>query len=341
MLRADYFDGVSSQRHPVGLSLCDGEILIAGERLQKRYPLRGTDIGECVDGAAVILHFPDGASCEVADGPALERLVATVGRRSPLMQRIQRQGALALLALALFAGLGVAGYRWGLPSLAAALAPEIPQATTQRLGKLALTTMERGVLKPSRLGVEKQAAIRSQVALLANAGALPAHELLFRSAPGLGANAFALPGGTIVVTDRLVQSATDEQVSAVIGHELGHLAHHHPMRRLIQDAVVSVAAAAYFGDVSSAAASVSALALNSEYSREFEFAADRYAVERLRAAGLDPMALAVLLQKIDRGSAGGLLASHPDTPARIAEIRKFTETHPAPALASPQGQTND
>lgn len=338
MLAGNFFDGRSSLRHPVSLRLDGDQLLIDGAPIRRSYALSSLDVGECLDGGALTLRLPDGACCEIAQGPAFEAMIGAAGRRTPLLLRMQRHAGWALAALALFGALVLAAYFWGLPRAAEALAPRLPAAGVERLGNQVLQLLDRSGLKASRLAADRQAAIRARLAEFGAATRLPAHRLLFRAAPGMGANAFALPGGSVVLLDGLVEQASDDQVIAVIAHELGHVAEYHTLRRLIQDAVVSTAVAAYFGDVSSAAASVATLALNAGYSRDFELAADRFAAERLVEAGYDPLLLVELLKKISHpGRDASLLASHPDTTARAAAIRRFAAERrpscpPAPSL---------
>lgn len=324
-LDGQFFDGKTSFRHPVAVEIIGRELVVAGNGIQRRAPLGQIDIGERLDGDALTLRLPDGSSCEVANGIALEAMIDGAGRRLPIMVVLQRNAISAMAALVLLIGLLVSGYRWGLPWTAEKLAPRIPQAAVSKLGDLVLRSLDREALKASTLSVERQRALRAATDALAATQALPAHKLLFRGSPQLGANAFALPGGTIVVLDRLVAQASDEQVIAVIAHELGHLAHHHPMRRLIHDAVISTAVAAYVGDLSAAVASATALVLSASYSRDYELEADRYAAERLIASGRDPLVLVALLEKLDRRTGGAsLISTHPDLAARTAALRRIS-----------------
>jgi Zn-dependent protease with chaperone function len=86
---------------------------------------------------------------------------------------------------------------------------------------------------------------------------------------------------------------------AVFAHELGHVAHHHGLRMLIQGTVVSTVAAVYLGDISSLVAALSTAALQSNYSQSFESEADRYAAEALKRNGKSPMLLASALEKLE------------------------------------------
>lgn len=337
-LAASYFDGRSSARHPVVLTVEGNDLIVEGPPIRRGYALATLDVGECLDGGAVIVGMPDGSSCEIEQGRTFEAAIAATGRRAPLLVAVQRHSIWAMAALILFAGLVFSGYRWGLPWVAEQLAPALPAEAAQRLGRQVLGALDRHQLKPSLLKAERQVVLRTRIRELAAVTALPEHQLYFRSAPGFGANAFALPGGPVVVLDRLVELASDDQVVAVIAHELGHVAHHHALRRLIQDAVVISVVAGYFGDFSTAASSLAALALQAGYSREFELAADRFAAERLIEAGQDPLRLVSLLEKISHPGQGKTpLDSHPDIAERADAIRRHVAARspPSPHPARP------
>jgi Zn-dependent protease with chaperone function len=188
-------------------------------------------------------------------------------------------------------------------------------------------------LQPSKLPPARQAEIGERIgAFAARHGELPRYKIHFRSAPAIGPNAFALPNGDVVIFDELLKLATDDsEIVAVVAHELAHVAHHHGLRQLLQSAVVSAVAAAYFGDVSSAAAGLAAMVLESRYSREFEFEADAFAGRLLLADGASTAALERMLARLDtaqrqrRGDqdAASSLASHPETTERIAALKQL------------------
>ena len=121
----------------------------------------------------------------------------------------------------------------------------------------------------------------------------------------------------------------------MVAHELGHVAHQHGMRQMIQSAVVGVAVGAMLSDLSSVASTLGAMLLESRYSREFEHEADDYAVHSLRAAGRNPLALASMLARLEKaageGEHGGVmsaLSSHPETTERIARIQAAARQQP-------------
>lgn len=335
-MRADYFDGRSSQRHEVTLGFRDGAIWVEGDFGRRSAKLEQTVISEYAGRGLATIQFPDGAVCEIRDGAAFAAQLAAAGVAvSPVSLAEQRwPWALAALAGALLVIL--AGYRFALPWIAASLAPAIPAAVTQSISAAVLKGLDSQLLSPSKLPERRQQELAAKVAELAHAGSQPSYRLLFRSAPALGPNAFALPGGEVVVLDRLVALARrDENVRAVVAHELGHLRHHHGMRQLIQSSVVSFVVGVYLGDISTVAAGLTALVLDSRYSREFEREADAYAAQSLLAMpdGLDP--LIEMLQRLEHahgerraaepGGLFDLLSSHPNTAERIAALRALAK----------------
>lgn len=353
----DYFDGQSSRRHPATISLEGGELLVSGSFGERRVALTVVEVGESMGRAPRILRLPDGARCELRDHAGFAAWAAQAGwqagaRRSPVAG-LQGRWHWALGALAGVAACAVAAYLWLLPALAAVIAPTIPDALTRAVSDSAMRALDGELLQPTRLSAARQSAIAAQVEGLAQRRPdVPQHRLLFRNAPLLGANAFALPSGDIVILDGLVGlSADPADTAAVVAHELGHVAHHHGMRQLIQSAVVSFVAGVYLGDVSSIAASLSALLVEASYSREFEYEADAYGGRLLLDAGDSPGRLAGMLVRIERSHArrqpgeagqagrqsdapaeptdsgrreGGVidyLSSHPDTRARVERLR--------------------
>jgi len=198
-----------------------------------------------------------------------------------------------------------------------------------KLGEQTLSFFEGNLCRPSALGAARQQALQRRFArLTAGLGDGVSYRLLPRACRGVGANAFALPGGTIVITDALVKLAqNDDQLSAVLAHEIGHVRHRHGLRMALQAAGLAALAAALFGDatsITSLATALPAALLQSGYSRDFETEADDYALQRLREIGLPPKAFAeimLLLEKDHQKRSGGeskdYFSTHPATAKRI------------------------
>lgn len=157
------------------------------------------------------------------------------------------------------------------------------------------------------------------------------YTLLFRDAPAIGPNAFALPDGRVVLTDQLAQMSHDgQELDGVFAHEMSHVNRAHGLQSVYQASLVPAAIAFVTGDatqVGHVAAILPGLLLQSAYSRGFEQEADDDANRELRAHGEDPGRLANLLERMERDSCakGGCLpswlGSHPQTAARAFRLR--------------------
>ncbi len=145
-----------------------------------------------------------------------------------------------------------------------------------------------------------------------------------------GANAFALPSGIVVITDALVKlSRNDDEVIAVLAHEVGHLEHRHSLRIVMQDSAVALVAATVIGDPfssSTLAAALPTMLVHARYSREFETEADDYAYGFLVSHRIPTQAFADMLTRLDSEQESSVaetfLSSHPSTQERVERFRR-------------------
>jgi len=331
-LPAAYFDGRSSVRHVVTLAVVrPGVLRVSGAGIEREELLSRLEISEAMGSAPRRLTFPDGAVCEVAQQPGLDALLAAAGHGEPLVARIQARWRWALVSAVALLALLAGGYRWGLPWAAERIAARMPDAVVASVSQQTLQALEEFLFEPTAVPAPRRQRVADAFARMrpGAAGAVR-HQVLFRSAPGMGANALALPDGTIVVTDQLVALAgTDDGILAVLAHELGHVHERHGLRLMVESSIVGFALAWYLGDVSSIAASVPAALLQARYSRDHERAADAYGARMLQANGMSPALLADMLEKLEASHGDGeadqagadYLSSHPATRERIRALR--------------------
>jgi Zn-dependent protease with chaperone function len=116
------------------------------------------------------------------------------------------------------------------------------------------------------------------------------------------ANAFALPSGAIIVTDRLIELAdSQDQIDSVLLHEMGHVVRRHGMQRMLHSSFLTIAIVLVSGDVTTIenlAVTLPVLLLESHYSREDEREADKYAFESMLGIGIDPVNFADIMEKL-------------------------------------------
>ncbi len=330
-LAGRHYDG----HHPLGsaatLMLGGTEAALIGTRIAQRYRLQELRVSPRIAGAARFVVLPDGGQFECADSAALDRLPQE-GRSEGVVAWLEQRLAVAVAAVVVIVAAALGGYLYGIPAAAERLAPRIPMHTERVLGDQALAWLDgRGWFQRTQLDAGLQDQIRQGFGLLHSGLPLAAHyRREFRNAPELGANALALPGGAIVITDQMVGRAqSPEEVLAVLAHEIGHVELRHAMRHVLQDSAVAVAVSAVTSDAASLGVAVSGLPVvlaQARYSREFESEADAFAFRLLRRHGLSPHAFADLMERLqgpgpDHAQAYAFLSSHPVTAERVRRAR--------------------
>lgn len=154
-------------------------------------------------------------------------------------------------------------------------------------------------------------------------------------------NAWCMPGGKIAVFTGLIEQlqVSDDELAAVMGHEIAHALREHGREKAGQAAGVGLAAAiggallgAYYGvDPSlgqNVLGSVGDLAFMRPNSRSMEQEADRVGVELAARAGYDPHAAITLWEKMGRVSGGQppqWMSTHPSHESRIADLRTYAD----------------
>lgn len=339
---ADYYDGESSARRQVELRLVVNHIEISGEGLERRWPVRKAQVDAPLAGIRRALYLPDGGKL-IFDDDDFARAVAEQQNQGGFFRGVHRWEnslKLAFVALGLIIALVVGFIQFGLPTLAEQAAYAIPPGTETQLGRESLQFLDRALFAPSQLGPERRAELVllfDQVVTSLDATERP-YRLELRKSPRIGANAFALPGGTIIMTDELVALAgQDEEIAAVLAHEVGHVRHRHAMRQVIQNSTVGLLVATLTGDVfsaSSLAAAIPTMLVDAKFSRDMEREADDVALEYLHLQGQSTKHFAAILksleeafaekrgEKREEGRISGYFASHPATRERIARLKE-------------------
>ena len=348
LLAVDYFDGRSARARPVTLGCRGGTLHIDGEGLALRVPLSAVQWPERTRHGARVAHLPDGASLHGADPSAWDAFVRACGQGDSAVVRLQQSwrwvgASMAALVLVL-AGL----YHWGVPWAARAVVAATPLSVDLALGEAALASLDAQMLQPSRLNPARQQRLRAafaQALAAQPAGSVPAHHIEFRRSR-LGPNAFALPGGTIIVTDELVLlldappggdtlvGSPDHTLIGVLAHELGHVRQRYGLRMVVQVAAVGVLASAVLGDFSTLLAGAPVLLGQAGYSRDAEREADAEAVQVLRAAGISPRVMVAFFDQLAAADARAASAPAGTAPAEAREagwLGIAIASHPADA----------
>lgn len=302
MLAAGYFDGTSARMHAVTLQIEGDELLINGEGVHRRVALRKVQWPERTRHGMRVAHFTEGGSVQCTDAAAWDSWSRASGRGDSLVVTMQQSWRWVIASAAALIVLLVAIQQWGLPVAARAVVAATPLSVDTSLGETSLAVIDEHLMRPSRLPVAEQARLRDALTKAVSAmppGSVPAWQLVFRRSR-IGPNAFALPGGTLVMTDELVElvGRDDKVITAVLAHELGHVRHRHGLRMLVQATALGGLAAMVVGDFSTVLAGVPVLLGQASYSRDAEREADQEAVRILKAAGISPAVMVTLFEQM-------------------------------------------
>lgn len=144
-------------------------------------------------------------------------------------------------------------------------------------------------------------------------------------------NAFAMPGGKMVVYNGIVErlKLSNDEIAAIVGHEMAHVLREHSREKVSQQIIKSsgislVAAALGLGDAGdSLLQQAGDLAFSLPFSRTMESEADTIGLELMALAGYNPNAAVSLWQKMEKAagnSNSSLFSTHPSGPERITNL---------------------
>lgn len=319
MIDAIYFDGQSTKRHLVTMIIHKRIIALRGEGVRVSARLSQVKISERLEHAPRLVHFSNGGMLEISDR-AIDKLLRANRYREPKVVHWQQNWPWSLVALVLLVALLISGYQWGLPWAADKVAQHLPSSLEKKLGDEGLRLIDQHHMQPSKLSQAEQTRLRSLFAAMKQPhGDNTAYRIEFRDSR-IGPNAFALPNGVIIMTDQLVELASnDHAVLGILGHELGHVRYRHSTRRLLQTMGVGIMVNFMIGDVSSVLAAVPTFLLDQKYSRDFERESDQYAIDMMKANNLPLSPMADLFAKM--GEMHERHAAHPE-PHDDAELEE-------------------
>jgi Zn-dependent protease with chaperone function len=316
---------------PRGISACTAE----GETFFLPYSECQVEIGG-FSGRMVFCRNPDKSLtifCEdrifprellqAASGLLDEQLGEQLQQRRAATWRGRGVGVTVLIGIVVLIVAGYLGIRAG----ARAAIHAVPVSIDKQIGSLAMDSMDLGGPEINDPVVVE--AVQLMVDRLEPHTALAGMDFDVHVVDSQMVNAFALPGGNIVVfTGLIAQAESANQVAGVLGHEMAHATLRHGMQRIGQSLGLAAAVNLLLGDTQgliAAGAELFQLATINSYSREQENAADAEGVRMLHAAGIDPAGLTDFFQTLEdeHGELPGVaswISTHPQHDDRIATI---------------------
>lgn len=347
MAGARFYDGLHPTAHEVVLRASSAEVVaaLADGRIVARWPVPEIEVVSDPwhePHALMVCPRQPGARLAVEDPgyrEALAALASNMKRAAPRRERVLPVLG-ALLAALLFTIGGLAVLVENAPD---AVAPYVPHALEKRVGAAVVTAMQGDAVsceKPEGIAALQRLVDRFQVASgyphKIKVAVIDMYEPTLaggRERKRRVVNAFAAPGGYMVVMSGLIERADGpEELAGVMAHEMGHIVHRHSVKALLRaygfGLVTKLVVGGFSSDVG-AVADAGGILLTLRHNREAEREADRTGLRLLDDTGMRADGLARFFSKIldehggkDGAQQMGVFSTHPPTRERIEATRR-------------------
>ncbi len=338
--QGSFSDGRAPVSTPVSVSLGTDGLIFEGDgwpkprvwsyrQLAANAPLksRATDMllrSTAHDGQTLYLQGPGIAAGLLAKAPEL----------SAARQRLRwmRPGLAVVASVAVIAaGIAFSGY-----SPAQGIAKRLPEGARDAMGQSVVASLagKHRVCETTA----SRGALQRLTARLAKGAQKDPLKVKVRIVDWGLVNAFAVPGGHIILTRGLLHTAgSPDEVAGVLAHELGHALELHPETGLVRSAGLGAAVQLMFAGSAGTMTNIGLLITEIQYTRVAEHEADAHAVRILRNAGISAKGFADFFKRIDSPAErsvfnSAVVRTHPLTAERIAFVNSQPSYPATPAL---------
>lgn len=335
-MRGRYFDGETARTHEVEIEVSAGHLAFAANGAVSRWTVGGLR-SEQTGGIVRLSH--DGEPGRLLVSRADWSASGLASSRPALLAR----GEARLIAgLALFGAAIVAVVFIGVPAASGPLARATPAKLERQMGDNFDAQLSYAF--PACMARDTQRVLRDFGDRLEGAPGSQI-DIRVRAVEAPFANAFALPGGAVLVTDDLIALAeTPDELAAVIAHEAAHVKQRHVMKSVWRSLGVGLILDAFVGGGTGAGQQAVLLAGNFtelSYSRDTEVEADRVGRAMLHARGLSSKGMAPFFERLaakdeseDSALVKELVSSHPSSLRRASLSR--ADAKPGAAAFKPE-----
>lgn len=304
-IKGNWFDGRTSNGTAVVLKvykdsswevvgISDAQVIQQGDAFQ-------VDVSARLANTPRYIKFSGNETLETDDNSSVDEALRLLkgGHWSLKVHMLESKLRYVLISVVILVVTGVAATKYGVPAAANLIAQHIPKTVLYKTGEQTLSVFDKLFFSPSELDPVRERQLRNNLQQAVDEHLELRLEILFRKGGKIGANAFALPSGQIIITDEMVDLVVDDkELLAILVHEIGHIAHNHGLRRLIQDSILSFAILSITGDASGVSElflGLPVILAELGYSRGFEVEADIYTLNYLKAHSIDPQHFANIL----------------------------------------------
>lgn len=346
--QAYYYDGKTAERHDAELSISPESLSIKSGNETTVWNLNDTEQTQGFnEGEPVRLEQGNEALIIKEQGfiEALREMAPAHAARFRKPEKTRKSLYIIPAAALLTIGIGMAVYFWAIPQSVEFVAEKVPPSVEDRMGRSFVKGLTDVV--PQCQSPELTDSAEKILARLKAAAPENPYDFRIYILDDPMVNAFASPGGHIVLFSGLIESTeTPEELAGIMAHEMQHIIKRHSTQGLIQNlstGLLLVAAFGDFGGLSNAAGTLGSL----NYGRELEDEADRLGTELLVRSGTDPQGFIAFFDRLwececkkkkEAGTADRVLSylsTHPSTGDRIEKIKKHLEKTPRTKTIEP------
>ena len=307
-LQGFYYREGSSAREACRLKINEGGIVTLVDAAGKSSfstSWQDLEVSSRLGNTPRFITFPQGLRVETQDNDAVDQLVKSFSLKGNqqwlhILETKKRFVAITLVVVVAFVWGMV---RYGGPAIADVGSKWVPKEVVSLIGQQSLEALDEFYFSSTQLAPEVHGRVRAHFEPLFAQHPQLDLKLVFRANEDQSPNAFALPDGTLVFTDAMVQLAQeDDELLAVAAHEVGHVEYRHSLRRMIQGSVLAFMLAIVAGDISGTSEfflGIPVMLTELSYSRDFEREADSYAIQWLQKNGKSPQLFASIMNRLE------------------------------------------
>jgi len=293
----------------------------------------------------------DGSIFTTLENDEVDRLFKGTQKVNSFVHYLESHYRAVIIAIFITIASGFSFFKWGIPWTSEKIAHALPYETNELIAAGSMKFLDKTMFDKSTLSEAQKDKIRShfneKTAKLSVVDENKIkYKIHFRSWTMRGVeipNALALPSGDIVLTDKFVElTKNQDEIDAVVLHEMGHVVHRHGLEMMIEGTFVTVAVMMMTGDASGMGdfgVGLGTALVQSSYSRGHESEADLYAFEKMLQAGIDPKSFSNIMKRMTlyveeennqtKGSENeeflDYFSSHPSTKKRVELANHYSE----------------
>ncbi len=333
-------DSLENNRTAGSITLSGSEVVFTHSAGEVRLPYNGIRVSEGGSGNGLIFfshsNYPDWSiytsDKSILNDPQLKNNSHFQGLSNARLKRNFSIGFWVFALSLLITGFIYTIY-WLRNSFSYAIASRVPVAWEESLGNSLYKSLTAG--KKMHDDEEFIQMLDPITKPLVKAASDSGYKFQFHIMEDESLNAFALPGGHIVIHSGLIQKAeSPEEIAGVLAHEISHVTEKHGVRQIISSIGIFIVVQTFFGDFTGLLAILtqnSGLLLRTKFSRDFEREADAKGFHYLYKSKMDPSGMLKFFEKIleeekkvlgDSGDVLSFMSTHPGTEERMEILKE-------------------